>query len=311
MDKHLLTEAAPGGFESKEYKEHKKRARQEAARMREELKKKCRIVGGPMAVSVQGAAKTDTWISPRHGDPMAIERLKDEYRAFVAVTTSSERFAGYLCDCTMYEIDYTGKVISVLTMPRVVLGSDGRVVEDGVIWRCQRGAVAKLAPSIQSRAVGMGITGKSDCVGRLAWYCQPPDNTVHRFSSNRSGAWLSTPASSMASCFTERTLYRLAEGGYIAKKDEKLFRFPIARVCLPSMKEERLMLVVPFTGRATRPKTNFQGAGASMHSLSPIHLALTWVDAYDEKLLVRVDKIGKGARVLVFELPVASTRPAK
>jgi hypothetical protein len=234
---------------------------------RDALRQNCRIVGGPLVV-----------------------RCGEGYRVFVAVSKCDPKVGGYLSDCVVYEIGDDGKPMAMVNMPRTVIGHSFRILPDGLLWQCERGAFAKLAPSGRSRGIGMGPFGaKSDCIGRLAWYLQPEGKAGS--GDARDGAaepWFSAAKAGDPSAFNRDTCFRLPEGGYVTRKGDKVYRFPVSRIRLPGGAAKTMTLVVPFSGRFRLPTTNYSGGATRMRSFKPHLLAVTGLAFQGKDLVIRL-----------------------
>lgn len=241
---------------------------------RKALAASCRIVAGPVAVP-----------------------FEKEHRLLVAVA-KARGLTGYVDDCVVYEVSARGEPVAILDLPRMVIGGRDLTLPDGVVWLCERGAVAKVAPTRQSGFTGMG-PGGTDCVGRLAWYREPappppPD------------AWLATGPAGHPSAFGEAVLVAVAGGGYVRSKDEKVFRFPLRRLDLATGAETALVLSIPFEGDAPPPTDNYRSTGAGSEAryetLGPYLMGVTRLDARGSRLEVTIGTSSTSA-TLFFELP--------
>src|SRR6266568_885840 len=79
------------------------------------------------------------------GGPVVVPFGK-ENRIFVAVS-KRENFGGYASDCVVYEVADDGKPIALVNMPRSVIGSDYVIADGGIVWRCDKDAMARLVSS--------------------------------------------------------------------------------------------------------------------------------------------------------------------
>ena len=243
---------------------------------RKSYRGKCRIVGGPLVV--------------RHGDGQ---------RLFAAVSKATGEMGGYLSSCFVYEIADDGKPVAITPMPRMIIGSEHRLLPDGILWRCEKGAMALITPSRQTRGIGMGPFGKSDCLGRLAWYLQPPEGDVAEgpFGSELKW-WLSTAKAGDPTSFDETSLFRLPEGGYVKKQGDREFHFPITRTELPGGKVTALTLTVPYPKEITPPQTNRSDSGGKIRALTPHLLAITVLNYQEGELEITLGSEGKACTLL-------------
>jgi hypothetical protein len=115
-------------------------------------------------------------------------------------------------------------------------------------------------------------------------------------------AWLSTAKSLDPVCFQEGFLIRLQRGGYIARQEENVFRFPIERLTLPGGEKTALTLSIPFEGTVSLPKTNYGRSGGSTHSYVPLYLSVVGIEQKESELVVLLWSEGKGTAALTFSL---------
>ena len=207
---------------------------------------------------------------------------------------------GYLSECVVYEIADDGRPVAQVTLPRMVLGSEFRVVDEGVLWRCAKGAVCRITPSRQTRGIGMGPWGKSDCIGRVAWYVQPiPEDAEEGRFGRKLKWWLESAKSGDPTAFDGKTFFRLPRGGYVKEKGDQKFHFPITQANLPGGKVTQMTLTVPYGGEITEPKTNRSSSDGKVYSYVPHLLAVTALEYQDGELKVTLGWDG-GAATLAF-----------
>jgi hypothetical protein len=119
----------------------------------------CQIVGGPIVLK---AKRSKEWSRP------------DDTRIFVAVSKAqSEGTRGhwerYLSDCVVYEFEGQGKPVSMVNLPRMVIGSQTITESNAVVWGLQNNAVARLEVSDNYNS---GFFG--DLLTRVSWYKELP-----------------------------------------------------------------------------------------------------------------------------------------
>lgn len=204
--------------------------------VREEFNERftCALVAGPIAV------------------PLGFERGSDSHSIFVAVARGpAGAWAGYLSDCIVYEISDEGQPISMATLPQMVKGSQHSTQQDGVIWRCQNDTFVKLRPAQGTPVVSMG-GGGADGTSCVAW--------LRHLPHAEPAVWFSAGKAQDAVEFGENHAFCLPTGGYVARDDSPIYRFPISAVDLATGLDMELLLEVPFKGKIPIPETNYSSS---------------------------------------------------
>jgi ankyrin repeat protein len=227
----------------------------------------CALAGGPISL------------------PLRFSRGQDSHSTFVAVVKGpSGAWSGYLSDCLLYELNDEGEVVSLATLPRVVDGSMSCTQSDGIIWKCQNDTFIKVIPVRQGPAMSMG-GGGPDGVANVAW--------TRRVQYREPEAWFFTGKAGDPVAFGNSFAFCLPAGGYVSKKGDKTYQFPIAAVDLTTGVESSLLLKVPFDGEFVIPKTNVamerSADGREVYRMGSFHLlAITKLAAEGDKLEITI-----------------------
>ena len=285
-----------------EYKEEIRQTKKYMAEMREHLSASCRIVGGPVAILTPEMLREKYYKCQNcreyHG-----KKPNDQHRVFVAVSKATGNYGGYLEDCIVYEINDDGEPITMVNMPRTVLGSQFQICGDGVIWRCGEGSVAKLVPSKQNRINFMG-PGVSDCIAHLAWYIHPSLDTERLgVSKNKSSCWLSFAKAKDLACFDGNVMFSLPAGGYIKSSEDQVFNFPISIISFPGKDPETMTLSIPFSGKIGLPKSNYRGYNGGIYSSRPLHMSIVGLEISNHQLIIKISLEDQGQTMLIFDRP--------
>ena len=241
---------------------------------------RCALVGGPVSV------------------PIDFTRGSDSHSVFLAtVKGPAGNWAGYLSDCVLYELGDDGKPISMLTLPQVVAGSQSCFHQGGIIWKCQNDTFVKIRPSRRAPAISMG-GGGSDGLSDLAW--------TRRIQYLDPEAWFVSGKAADPVAFGESHAYCLPGGGYISRKEDMIYRFPIAAVDLSTGLDSVFVLNVPFKGTFPLPTSNMSRETSSdgterNRSLSFHLLAITQLSANGNDLEITVATEAEKS-VLTFDL---------
>lgn len=223
----------------------------------------CALVAGPIAV------------------PLGFERGNDSHSIFVAVARGpAGAWAGYLSDCIVYEISDQGVPISMATLPQMVKGSQHSTQQDGVIWRCQNDTFVKLSPVRSAPVVSMG-GGGTDGTSCVAW--------LRHLPHAEPAAWFSAGKAQDAVEFGETHAFCLSTGGYVARNDTPVYRFPISAVDMATGLDTEILLDVPFKGEIPIPETNYSSSTRpdgtrSYHTRMEWQLAITRLQLHHDQL---------------------------
>jgi outer membrane protein assembly factor BamB len=229
----------------------------EGLRKDQEKRLDCSIVGGPAVV--QG-------------------KDKDQDSIFVAVARApAGTWSGYLSDCVVYELDGRSKPLGIVTLPRMVMGGTWVNAGDGVVWACPQGAMVRLAASDERQRLNRSGPGSSDLIASVEWYRQ--------FRSSRPAAWLTADKAGDAVAFTPRHAYLMAAGGYVLRKDEAAYHFPLTVVDLKTGLSRTAVLTVPLAGPVPPPK-DCSETDDQISTWGPYLLGVTHLEVHDTTLRV-------------------------
>jgi CheY-like chemotaxis protein len=134
-----------------------------------------------------------------------------------------------------------------------------------------------------------GMLGGSDMLSRIEWYRNP--------EIPEPAAWLvADPAGDPMAC-TASHAFRPLAGGYVEKKGERVYHFPIAKIDLVTGLSEFLTLNVPFEGDIPTPQKNFSGMPDGLHIHGPYMLGVTWLDVKGNTLEMVIGSPNKASSV--------------
>jgi hypothetical protein len=227
----------------------------------------CALAGGPLSV------------------PLNFERGEDTHSVFVAaVKGPAGGWAGYLSDCLVYELGDDGKPVSMGTLPRVADGSRACTRGNEVIWKCQHETFVKLSPSRSAPVVSMG-GGGADGVLNVVW--------ARHVAYQEPRAWFTSGKANDPAAFGEVWAYCVPAAGYLMRKEDKHYSFPLAAVDLLTGADSTFVLSVPFEGEFLLPTNNIRtertGSGAEFHhALNPHVLAVTGLEACGNELEITI-----------------------
>jgi ankyrin repeat protein len=228
---------------------------------------RCALVGGPVVM------------------PLDFDRGNDTHSIFVtAVKGPAGAWSGYLSECLLYELGDDGKVISVVTLPRIVDGSRTFSRPDGVVWKCQKETFVKARPAQSTPEAAMG-GGGADGVANLAW--------ARRVQYREPQAWFHSGKAGDPVAFGGSHAFCLPGGGYVSREGEMIYRFPMAAVDLSSGVDALFVLNVPFNGTFSIPTSNIGSETASdgtkTYRTSLFHLlAITQLAAEGQELEITI-----------------------
>ncbi len=135
----------------------------------------------------------------------------------------------------------------MLTLPQVVDGSRSCVRDGGVIWKCQNDTFVKVLPSRSTPVVWMG-GGGADGLSDLMWAGRVRYSGTQDVVCLRQGR--------RPGCLGETCAFCLPGGGYVLRKEDTIYRFPIAAIDLSAGVELGLVLNVPLKGPFSLPTNN-------------------------------------------------------
>ena len=263
-------------------KEHRDSQRKRIAEAKERVESETNsIVAGPFIVTT-GIQTYDT---------------KPKVRIFVATANCRDKTAwpSYLSHCVVYELDQDGTVLSMAIMPRMVLDSGSHILEDGIILRCQGGALSKLG--LTERSFGGG-PGGPDQLSLLEWY--------REIRNEKRDAWLLTPPATGEIHYHGNFAFFAKAGGFIEHDEKQVYLFPVQMMDMKSGVEQQLVIKVPFEGTLKLPETNFSRSGDSTSLMQPFKLAVTRIFG-DSKTLTLVLATEKKKKTL--KIPFSALGP--
>jgi hypothetical protein len=228
---------------------------------------------------------------------------KPQHSIFVAVARSDKsRWAGYLADCVVYEVNELGKPIGIVTLPRMVNGWQHCTDDRGIVWACSRDAFVKLTYSDYRESRGE-MMGGPDMLCHVSWYCQPEPFTCPN-------AWLTAGPAGDPVAFGRSHAFRLAGDSYILRTEDKIYHFPIRSLDLRTTQSEPLLLDVPFDGEVALPTDNYDQIDGTTHSVGPYLLGITWLEVRGDVLQIVLGK-DSGACAVEFDLAGIGLKKAK
>lgn len=228
-------------------------------------------------------------------------------RIFVGVSKGPVGpYSGYLSDCVVYELNEQGTPIAIIRLPEMIEGSSFCVLNDGIIWKCQNQAMVKIGLS-EGRASFVSGPGSTDGIGKINWYRQ--------LDAKKQKAWLVSGWMNIPIAFGKST-FRLPAGGYITKRSDCIFHFPLGIIDLKTGLERDLTLEVPFRGEVPDPETNFcsevqQNGETSWSTLGPYLLTVSEIWLEGDRLRIGLEsgdwsmdqtKVEDWTAVLDFEI---------
>jgi hypothetical protein len=216
------------------------------------------------------------------------DRNADNHHIFVAIAKGPNSWNwGYLSDCIVYDLSAEGSVEEMVSLPRMVDGAEFSMVPDGLVWGCHKGALVKLGVS-NERQWGMG-PGGPDLLCAIDWYRQFPEMKLD--------GWLTAGKVRDVIAFDAGHAFRAVAGGYVAKKDEKIYRFPVSVVDLKEGIESAAVLAVPFKGKLKLPETNVSTFGDKTAAMGPYLLGVTQLHVANNVLEVTLGVEGSSTGV--------------
>lgn len=197
----------------------------------------------------------------------------------VCARMPSDGFGNQVAQQFVYEFDALGEPLSIVALPRPILGP--AVELDGAAWlfACSRGSAVAVARSDSDphSNLGMAFPGSGfDCVGRIAWFSDAPVPATR--------PWLASAATSDLAAVSRRLAISSLGGGEIEKPDARRIEFPFRFVDPLDGRARHARLVVPFDGQPKLPSTNFQSDGVTTRVWGSLDFAVTRVDFVGDRL---------------------------
>ena len=206
-------------------------------------------------------------------------------RIFVGVSKGPVGpYSGYLSDCVVYELNEKGTPIAIIRLPEMIEGSAFCVMNDGIIWKCQNQAMVNIGLS-EGRADFVSGPGSTDGIGKIEWYRQ--------LDAKKQKAWLVSGWMNIPIAFG-KSAFRLPAGGYITRRSDSTFHFPLAIIDLKTGLERDVTLEVPFSGDVPDPETNFcsevqRNGETSWSTLGPYLLTISEMWLMGDRLRIGLE----------------------
>jgi hypothetical protein len=215
--------------------------------------------------------KCDSWIA---AGPIVTTDFRSQF--FVAVARGRRASDNAVIDPLIYEIEPEGGEIQTMTsVPRNVIGRPCKAFDDTVVWACESDSFVRVASWSSPNSKGQNNGGLT-CI---EWYREIP------IPGRTGGEWLNADPDRDAACLTDRWLFRAGKA-YVAKKEERLYRFQIGTVdVITGIKGADLTLTIPFDGDLPKPRYGTFG-GDSAWTDSPHVLGIS--DLQVEGSILRV-----------------------
>ena len=223
----------------------------------------CSIVGGPIIVKLKNNA---------------CDHRRGAYSVFIAVSKYPKNsLYGNLGQCVVYELNENGKVLSMTSLPQMVSGSKFQVIEDVCVWQCFGSQLVKLEAScdMEQKLFGRGW----DCQTGISWI-----RTVKSSKKNATDAWLTADVDCHNVELLEGFAIGVTDGGYIKKKKDALYHFPISITNLETGKQVSLELKVPFTAPIPSPRSNYRKSGDNYEADGTYMLGIKQLSVIDDRL---------------------------
>jgi len=147
----------------------------------------------------------------------------------------------------------------------MVIGDQSSVGDDGIVWSCQGGGIVKIAP-YNDQWAGIG-PGSPDLITHIDWY--------REFRPAHQTGWLTTEKANDAIALSNDFAISAIDGGYVIKKEDKAFRFPLRLIDLKTGTDRTATVVVPLNSAVPEPKQNYSGGADQFHTFGPYLLGIT------------------------------------
>lgn len=259
------------------------------ARKAFERQSTCAIVGGPVVVRLAHA------------------RDNDAYSIFVATRRGpAALWSRNISDCTIREFSDAGQPVSMAPLPQMVEAGNLAIQQDGLVWPCQNDTFVKIEPATDSPKPSF-CSSKSDGMSRVTWLRQLPE-VEH-------AAWLRAASEGKPVAFNATHAFVVREGGFIRRKNEQVYRFPLCAVDLATGLATEMTLCVPFAGLAKVPASNFSSTrtpeGTTVFQLcTSLGFAVVDLRVLGERLEIVLGTDKAPDRAILFDLAgVLEPRP--
>lgn len=208
----------------------------------------------------------------------------------------SDDFGNQVAQQFVCEFDARGEPLSIVALPRPIMGP--AVELDGGTWMfaCARGAAVAVARSDWDRSsrLGASFPGSGfDCIGRVAWFSDAPV-PAHQ-------PWLASDATSDLIAVSRRLAISSLGGGEIERPNARKMEFPFRFIDPRDGRARHARLVVPFDGQPKLPSTNYRRDEFTTWVWGSLDFAVTRVDFVGERLELTLASRAT-TWTLVFEL---------
>jgi hypothetical protein len=220
--------------------------------------------------------------------PVAIKTLSDDTRLFVVTAQSDENssWSNYLANAIVYELGEDGRLIGMITLPRLLQPSDFVVLSDRIVWNCSDGATLEMFPSPNDFS--------KDTFIKINW------KSASKVPEQR--AWLRQGRYYLTRDYYGSHMFSLVEGGYLEQSDSQEIKFPIALTNLVSDEKRRLLLSLPFQGRAYTPRNNYSRSPNGWVTLSSYLFTIANIQIDETILSVAIVNEEKERMILEFDI---------
>jgi len=218
----------------------------------------------------------------------------------VVATAPHDPWSKHLTQQFVYEITAQGRPVSVVALPRGVLGWTATTSADRAVFACMHGAFACAATSENTGSIGMMVGNAPDATGALLWY--------REFVPSSHECWMSCDPAGDPVALTAELGVRPAGGGWIERETDSTFHFPLWLIDPRDGNAREVELRVPFDGQLSKPSTNYRSDGKGMHTWGMRGLGLTYLRLEGDRLCVW---LANTKQVWRLEFDALELKPAK
>ncbi|MBN8603548.1 MAG: hypothetical protein J0M26_21205 [Planctomycetes bacterium] len=222
--------------------------------------------------------------------PVAIKTGKedDDKRLFVVTAQSdgNSPWSNYLANAVVYELSDDGKLISMVTLPRLLQRNKFVVLSDRIVWNCEDGAILELFPTPDAFS--------SDTFTKINW------KSASEVPERK--AWLRQGSFYLTHDYYGSNMFSLVEGGYLEQSDSQEIKFPILLTNLVSGEKKGLLLRLPFQGRAYTPTNNYSHGPNGWVSLSDYLFTIVSIQVDGATFSVTIENEEAEPTVLEFDI---------
>lgn len=178
------------------------------------------------------------------GGPFIVNTDKTDYRAFVTVTRISEQYATKVSECILYELNRSGKPISMITLPYAVAGSNVILEDKGIILQIQEIGFAKILPT-ENSFKNKNIINK--CISNLDWFYKTSANQELEVTFEKS--WLSWGNNKNFIEYSGTTAIINFKGGFIENMTSSIINLPFYTHNISNKQNKNFILKIPYAGK--------------------------------------------------------------